>query len=272
ISFNQPLKYRIDYIDPRFELTKEQFIQIGKEAAEIWQKETGKTYFIYDSQAELTINLVLDNQQATKNERKNSINELLKQQEEWREKNKAILLFKQQIDQETSLLNKEKENLNYKFEQYQKDVSLFNQGNYGQFTQSSLNKRQAELSQLSLELQTKFSQHSNKIEMLNRQIKQINQQQSLLNQSIEQFNLSTTSGSKTFHKGLFSQNQIQIYGFTSFDDLRLTLAHEFGHALGLKHTDDPKSLMYPLLREQDIHNFKLTNSDLDLLATLYGSN
>ena len=272
ISFNQPLKYRIDYIDPRFELTKEQFIQIGKEAAEIWQKETGKTYFIYDSQAELTINLVLDNQQATKNERKNSINELLKQQEEWREKNKAILLFKQQIDHETSLLNKEKENLNYKFEQYQKDVSLFNQGNYGQFTQSSLNKRQAELSQLSLELQTKFSQHSNKIEMLNRQIKQINQQQNLLNQSIEQFNLSTTSGSKTFHKGLFSQNQIQIYGFTSFDDLRLTLAHEFGHALGLKHTDDPKSLMYPLLREQDIHNFKLTNSDLDLLATLYGSN
>ncbi|MDP7858432.1 matrixin family metalloprotease, partial [Acinetobacter baumannii] len=272
ISFNQPLKYRIDYIDPRFELTKEQFIQIGKEAAEIWQKETGKTYFIYDSQAELTINLVLDNQPATQNERKNSINELLKQQEEWREKNKAILLFKQQIDQETSLLNKEKENLNYKFEQYQKDVSLFNQGNYGQFTQSSLNKRQAELGQLSLELQTKFSQHSNKIEMLNRQIKQINQQQSLLNQSIEQFNLSTTSGSKTFHKGLFSQNQIQIYGFTSFDDLRLTLAHEFGHALGLKHTDDPKSLMYPLLREQDIHNFKLTNSDLDLLATLYGSN
>ncbi|MDW5308229.1 matrixin family metalloprotease, partial [Acinetobacter baumannii] len=29
------------------------------------------------------------------------------------------------------------------------------------------------------------------------------------------------------------------------------LAHEFGHALGLKHTDDPKSLMYPLLKEQD---------------------
>ncbi len=123
ISFNQPLKYRIDYIDPRFELTKEQFIQIGKEAAEIWQKKLGKPIF-YDSQAELTINLVLDNQQATQNERKNSINELLKQQEEWREKNKAILLFKQQIDQETSLLNKEKENLKYKFEQYQKDVSL----------------------------------------------------------------------------------------------------------------------------------------------------
>ena len=117
-------------------------------------KETGKTYFIYDSQAELTINLVLDNQQATQNERKNSINELLKQQEEWREKNKAILLFKQQIDQETSLLNKEKRISSINSNNIKRCIS-FNQGNYGQFTQSSLNKRQAELSQLSLELQTK---------------------------------------------------------------------------------------------------------------------
>ncbi|HAI54618.1 MAG TPA: peptidase, partial [Acinetobacter nosocomialis] len=83
---------------------------------------------------------------------------------------------------------------------------------------------------------------------------------------------ATTVGPETFHKGLFSHNQIQIYGFSSFDDLRLTLAHEFGHALGLKHTTDPKSLMYPRLKEQDIHNFKLTHSDLDLLSSFYSSN
>jgi len=272
ISFNQPLKYKIDYIDPRFHISKEQFVQIGQEAAEIWQKETGKTYFIYDSEAELTINLVFDNYQTVQNERKININKLLQQQEEWQEKNNALLLYKQQIEQESALLNKEKITLNLKFEQYQKDVTLFNQGSYGQFTQAELSKRQAELTQLSSELKAKFSQHSNKIENLNAQIKQINQQQSMLNQSIKQFNLSLTPTPETFHKGLFSQNQIQIYGFTSFDDLRLTLAHEFGHALGLKHTTDPKSLMYPLLKEQDIHNFKLTNSDLNLLSSFYGSN
>ncbi|MFI8127045.1 peptidase, partial [Acinetobacter baumannii] len=128
ISFNQPLKYKIDYIDPRFHITKEQFIQIGQEAAGIWQKETGKTYFIYDPQAELTINLVFDDYQAVQNERKININKLLQQQEELREKNKAVLLSKQQIDQETALLNEAKEELNNRFEQYQKDVTLFNQG------------------------------------------------------------------------------------------------------------------------------------------------
>jgi len=272
ISFNQPLKYKIDYIDPRFHISKEKFVQIGQEAAEIWQKETGKTYFIYDSEAELTINLIFDNYQTVQNERKININKLLQQQEEWQEKNNALLFYKQQIEQESALLNKEKITLNLKFEQYQKDVTLFNQGSYGQFTQAELSKRQAELTQLSSELKAKFSQHSNKIENLNAQIKQINQQQSMLNQSIKQFNLSLTPTPETFHKGLFSQNQIQIYGFSSFDDLRLTLAHEFGHALGLKHTTDPKSLMYPLLKEQDIHNFKLTNSDLNLLSSFYGSN
>jgi len=272
ISFNQPLKYKIDYIDPRFHITKEQFIQIGQEAAGIWQKETGKTYFIYDPQAELTINLVFDDYQAVQNERKININKLLQQQEELREKNKAVLLSKQQIDQETALLNEAKEELNNRFEQYQKDVTLFNQGDNSKFNQADLIKRQAELTKLSLDLKTKFSQHNNKIENLNAQIKQINQQQSLLNQSIKQFNLSTTASPETFHKGLFSQNQIQIYGFNSFDDLRLTLAHEFGHALGLKHTTDPKSLMYPRLKEQDIHNFKLTDSDLDLLSSFYSSN
>lgn len=272
ISFNQPLKYKIDYIDPRFNLTKEQFMQIGQEAAEIWQKETGKTYFIYDSQAELTINLVFDDYQAVQNEKKININKLLEQQEEWQKKNKAIYLFKQQIDQETALLNEEKLQLNNKFQQYQKDVSLYNRGNLGKFNQAELITRQTELNQQSLELKTKFSQHSNKIENLNSQIKQINQQQNQLNEAIKQINLATTAGPETFHKGLFSHNQIQIYGFTSLDDLRLTLAHEFGHALGLKHTTDPKSLMYPRLKEQDIHNFKLTNSDLDLLGPFYGSN
>ena len=272
VTFNQPLKYKIDFIDPRFHLTKEQFMQIGQEAAEIWQKETGKTYFIYDSQAELTINLVFDDYQTAQNERKININKLLQQQEEWREKNKAIHLLKQQIDQETVLLNEEKLQLNNKFEQYQQDVTLYNQGNLGKFNQVDLIKRQTQLNKQSLELKAKFIQHSNKIESLNSQIKQINQQQNQLNEAIKQINLATTAGPETFHKGLFSHNQIQIYGFSSFDDLRLTLAHEFGHALGLKHTTDPKSLMYPRLKEQDIHNFKLTDSDLNLLGSFYKSN
>ncbi len=38
--------------------------------------------------------------------------------------------------------------------------------------------------------------------------------------------------------------RIYVYGFESTQELESTLIHEFGHALGLGHVDDEKSVMY----------------------------
>ena len=38
-----------------------------------------------------------------------------------------------------------------------------------------------------------------------------------------------------------------------------------GHALGLQHTDDPHALMHPVMKDQDIAHFRLTQADRDLL-------
>ena len=91
-----------------------------------------------------------------------------------------------------------------------------------------------------------------------------NQLRQQLVQSVDKFN--QTFKPQVLHKGQFDGKQIFIYEFSSLDDLRLTLAHEFGHALGLKHTQDPKSLMYPRIKEQDAKDFQLTNTDLKLLG------
>lgn len=70
-----------------------------------------------------------------------------------------------------------------------------------------------------------------------------------------------------FHKGEFNGREINIYEFQSIDELRITLAHEFGHALGLQHTNDPNALMYPILEKQNFSHFKLTTADLELLKS-----
>jgi len=127
-SSHQPLKYRIAFIDPRFQLTKEQLVEVSQQAAEIWQKETGKTYFIYDSQAQLSINLIYDDHQMLKDEQQNNLDALLQKQEAWRIKNEEIVLNKQQVAQLSSDLNKNKANLKAEFEQYQQEVTRFNQG------------------------------------------------------------------------------------------------------------------------------------------------
>ncbi|WP_426455655.1 matrixin family metalloprotease [Acinetobacter sp. KB005] len=271
VSSNQPLKYRIAFIDPRFQLTKEQLIEVCQQAAEIWHKETGKTYFSYDSEAQLKINLIYDDHQIIKSEQQENLNALLQKQEQWRIKNEEIILNKQEIDQLSSDLNKKKISLKAEFEHYQRDVTRFNQGEHQYYRADELKERQKQLEQKSENIKNESNDLNFIIQSLNLKIKELNQEQSDLTTLMTQFKLEQKANIQIFHKGLFSQNQIQIYGYASLNDLRLTLAHEFGHALGLKHTTDPKSLMYPRLKEQDIHNFKLTDSDLELLGSIYSS-
>lgn len=271
-SSNQPLKYRIAFIDPRFQLTREKLVEVSQQAAEIWHKETGKTYFIYDSEAQLAINLIYDDHQLMKSEQQENLNALLQKQEAWRIKNEEIVLNKQEVAQLSTDLNKKKVSLKVEFEQYQQDVTRFNQGEHQYSSANNLKEWQKQLEQKSENLRNEFSSLNIKIQSLNLKIKELNREQSDLSALKTQFKLEQKSSIQPFHKGLFSQNQIQIYGYASLNDLRLTLAHELGHTLGLKHTSNPKSLMYPYLKEQDIHNFKLTDSDLDLLGSIYSSN
>ena len=58
------------------------------------------------------------------------------------------------------------------------------------------------------------------------------------------------------------KKEIDIYEFSSREKLIRVLAHEFGHALGLEHLDNPKAIMYYL---NEGTNEKLTTDDLTAL-------
>uniref|UniRef100_A0A8C6XQN0 Matrix metallopeptidase 20 n=1 Tax=Naja naja TaxID=35670 RepID=A0A8C6XQN0_NAJNA len=48
-------------------------------------------------------------------------------------------------------------------------------------------------------------------------------------------------------------------------------AHEFGHALGLAHSTDPSSLMYPTYKYQHPFSFRLPKDDVKGIQALYGN-
>ncbi len=52
-------------------------------------------------------------------------------------------------------------------------------------------------------------------------------------------------------------------------DLYQVAAHEFGHSLGLGHSDDPNALMYAFYRGY-IPNFQLPQDDINGIQYLYG--
>ncbi len=55
--------------------------------------------------------------------------------------------------------------------------------------------------------------------------------------------------------------------FPAFN-LFLVAAHEFGHALGMAHSSDPGSLMYPVYSYDG--GYPLSNDDIMGIQALYG--
>ena len=57
-------------------------------------------------------------------------------------------------------------------------------------------------------------------------------------------------------------SKIEIYGFESLDDLKVVLAHEIGHLLGIPHINVKDALMNPILQEKQKNELFLTPADV----------
>ncbi|KAM6906920.1 collagenase 3a [Xenentodon cancila] len=54
--------------------------------------------------------------------------------------------------------------------------------------------------------------------------------------------------------------------------LFMVAAHEFGHSLGLSHSDDPGALMYPVYSYRNPETYVLPKDDVNGIQSLYGRN
>src|SRR5258708_32096861 len=65
---DQPIGYKVDTVDKRFNLSREQFLADIKTAEAVWEKPYGKNLFDYDPAGKLSINLIFDARQSLNNQ------------------------------------------------------------------------------------------------------------------------------------------------------------------------------------------------------------
>lgn len=258
-----PIRYSIGPVDTRFDIRYDQFKKILAEAENVWEKPACLNLFEYDPDAPLRIKMAYDGRQQATSEARSLEAELEALNAKQAALNRQYTGLNAQYNQKSDALKKDIADYEKDLKDYNKDVAYWNgRGGAPADEYDELKEEQDDLKKR----YDKLKKQENELNDLAKQINAIAAQE---NKIVSNYNSEVTTfqnkygGTQEFEKGVFdSAAGITIYQFKENDDLLLTLIHELGHALGMQHVQNPRSIMYYLMGEQDLDNPTLTAEDM----------
>ncbi len=260
-----PLAYSIGSLDTRFDISESEVISALAEAEKIWEEAVGKDLLVF-SPSGFPVNFIYDERQAIadKNaaiEDKIDATEMTAEQVKFQFEN---LKFRyENVSREYDAMV---ETYKASLDSYNSKVSAWNaQGgaSHDDYAQMMRDKKCLDASQKVLELK--------RLEV-NRLASEVNQlvgkYNALVNNINSNIDVINESADREFEQGEYVQEgfekAINIYEFEKRSDLVRVLVHEFGHALGVDHNENPESIMYHLnegegltLSVEDIRDLKI---------------
>ena len=233
----RPISYALGSIDSRFGVTDAAVIREANAAAGIWNEAAGKIVLVYDPEAKLTINLIYDEREANA-----KLGAQITREEDAADAARAALETQRREFLSAEAL-------------YNKKVKAINaRGGATPEEAAALEIERKALQQFADSVNAAAAAFNKNIAALNAKIREYNQ-----------------LAGRVFEQGQYVRDKegerINIYQFLNNVQLKRVLAHEFGHALGLGHNEDPDAIMYA---KNESGNLTPTEADLSALAALCG--
>lgn len=253
-----PLSYRLAGIDAAFGLSHVAAQQQIDAAAQLWNQAAGRTVFVADASHGFPIRFIYD-------ERQQQLLESSLLQRNLQRYDQRIAEQQQDFNARLTDFQQRQQHFSNQDRALAGDIKRFNQR-----ARQADSAIAAQLGREQAELLSRQKEHAMQAEQLEAEQQRLQSQQQMLNDIINERNnlLPAQPVSRTLAEvGLLeqqgSQRQMTIFAYKDRHSLQLTLLHEFGHALGIGHLDNPAAVMHAALTGQqdqlsadDLHAFR----------------